>query len=88
MMQKYSGYGIEFKVKKSECVQISKLDDQKLKNKGIFGGGLLLSDKAAKRHKQAAKAAKAAKEESSVTWMLSERELKIIDQLNEVNTDE
>lgn len=88
MMQKYSAYGIDFKVKKSECVQISELDDQKVKNKGIFGSGLLLSDKAAKRHKQAAKEAKEAKEATFVTWMLSERELKIIDQLNEVNTDE
>lgn len=84
MMQKYSGKGIEFKVKKSECVQISELDDQKANNKTIFGSGLLLSDNAAQRHKGAAKAA----EESPVTWMLSERELKIIDQLNEVSTDE
>lgn len=66
MLQRYSKYGVEFKVRRSDCVRISKLDAQRNKGKSVFGGGLLLSEKAA--------AEKAAAE----VWRLSERELDIV----------
>lgn len=66
MMQKYSHYGIDFSVRRSDCVHISALDAQKNSKKTIFGSGLLLSDRAA--------AERAAK----VVWQLSARELEIV----------
>lgn len=70
---KYSKRGITFKVRRSECIPVSRLDA----GVGIFGGGLLLSNCAAKR-------LAAAEEYSSRTAQiaeaveLSERELNIV----------
>ena len=47
MVQRYAKYGIEFNVRRDECVPISALDMQKADAKGIFGGGLLLAERAA-----------------------------------------
>ena len=47
IMQRYSHYGIDFKVRREDCALISRLNAQKQKKKSIFGGGLLLSEKAA-----------------------------------------
>lgn len=47
MLKKYARAGVEFKVRRSECVCISKLDAQRDAKKTIFGSGLLLSEKAA-----------------------------------------
>lgn len=69
MLQRYSKYGINFKVHRDECTFIAKLDAQAEAKKGIFGGGLLLAEKAA--------AEKAAAEK----WKLSARELKLIEKL-------
>ena len=90
MMQRYSKRGVEFKVHRGECVAISALDAQK-KQKKIFGGGLLLSERAAAEKAAAEKAAaeKAAAEKAAAekaadrTWKLSARECKIIKSLGE-----
>lgn len=66
MLQRYSKYGVDFRVRRGDCVLIAALDDQRRAGKTIFGGGLLLSEKAA--------AEKAAAE----TWRLSPREKAII----------
>ena len=76
MMQKYSKYGIDFKVSQAEAAHISALDAQRRFGKGIFGSGLLLSDK-----KAAEKAA--AEKASAIVWELSDRELDIVDRLNQ-----
>ena len=80
MMGKYAKYGIVFSVAKDECVRVGTLDSQRPMRKSIFGSGLLLSDEAAERHRQAqaaqAQAAQAQK------WSLSERERKTIEELN------
>lgn len=71
MLQRYSKYGVEFSIRRSDCVMISKLDAQHEYGKSIFGGGLLLSDEAA--------AERAAAERENVTvWELSEREMDIV----------
>ena len=90
-MQRYSKYGVELKIGKSECVRVSKMDAQKDSGKKIFGGGLLLSDEAAARHEQAARAAAeraaaeraaaeraAAEMKNAMVWELSEREAEIV----------
>ena len=81
LMQRYSKYGVELKIGKSECVRVSKMDAQKDSGKKIFGGGLLLSDEAAARHEQAARAAAeraAAERKNAMVWELSEREAEIV----------
>ena len=81
MLQKYAHYGVEFAVKREDCAQIAKLDSQRPMGKTIFGGGLLLSEKAAAEKAAAEKAAaeKAAAEKAAAhVWELSEREKGII----------
>ena len=71
MLQKYSKYGIELAVTKKDCMPISKLDAQVGTGKAIFGGGLLLSERAAA-------------ERAAVTvWELSERERRMVAALGE-----
>lgn len=85
MMQKYSRYGIDFKVKKEECIHIQAMDEQRKHKKGVFGGGLLLSDKAAAKRAAAERAVAeraVAEKEKRIVWELSEREQAIIKRLN------
>ena len=79
-MQKYSRYGIDFKVKKEECIHIEAMDEQRKHKKTVFGGGLLLSDKAAAKREAAERAA--ADKAAAIKWRLSDNEIKIIDRLN------
>lgn len=66
LLQRYCRYGVEFEVKKNECVQVSSLDAQKSAGKSIFGGGLLISSRAA------------AERAAAHRWKLSEREKEIV----------
>ena len=63
--QKYAHYGIDFCVRKADAAFIGTLDAQRATGKSIFGGGLLLSERAA------------AERAAAERWALSERELKI-----------
>lgn len=47
MLQRYARYGVLFEVKQASCQRIRLLESQREKKKAIFGGGLLLSEKAA-----------------------------------------
>ena len=76
MLQRYSKYGVEFSIRRSDCVMISKLDAQHEYGKSIFGGGLLLSDEAAAERAAAERAA--AERENATVWELSEREMDIV----------
>ena len=91
MLQRYSKYGIEFVVRKEDCVLISALEAQRKAKKTVFGGGLLLSEKAAAEKAAAEKAAaekaaaekaaaeKAAAEKAAATqWRLSEAEKRLV----------
>ena len=91
MMQRYSKYGIDFKVWRKDCIQISALDAQRENGKTIFGAGLLLSghaatERAAAEHAAAERAAAehaaaeraAAERAAAHRWMLSDRERDII----------
>lgn len=79
MMQKYCKYGIKFSVKRKDCTMVSELDAQRLHKKTIFGGGLLLSERAATER---AATERAAAERANVqVWKLSEREMEVVKQL-------
>lgn len=62
MVQRYSKYGVEYEVRRGECSPISVLDMQRDAGKGIFGGGLLLGERAA------------AERAAAERWSLSVRE--------------
>lgn len=77
--------GQTLKIKPEDCFFVRSLDLNK--KKGIYGGGFLLSEKAAEKKAAAEKAAekKVAEKAAMQVWELSEREKKIISQLgNEV----
>ena len=85
MLQHYSRYGVDFKVHKTNCTPIHALDAQRPAKKTIFGGGLLLSDRAAAESAAADRAAaeRAAAERAAATkWELSARERAIVEYLN------
>lgn len=71
MMNTFSKSGIDYRLNRADCIFIGALDAQKQKKKTIYGGALLLSEKAA--------AEKAAAEKAAATvWELSDREREII----------
>lgn len=78
-MGRYGRYGIDFKVCRKDCIQISKLDAQRDKGKSIFGCGLLLSNKAAAERVAAERVA--AEREQVNRWELSKREWDVIETL-------
>ena len=67
--QRYAHYGVDYVVRRSDCVLISKLDAQKEMGKAVFGGGLLLSERAA------------AERAAAHIWELSSREMEIVKSL-------
>lgn len=73
LMAKYSHWGIEMEVPRSECAHIRKLDKQG--DRTIFGSGLLLSERlAAERATAERLAAERAARKEAIVWKLSERE--------------
>ena len=79
MLERYSKYGIDFKVRRDECTAIAKLDAQAEAQKTIFGSGLLLSEQKAAEKAAAEKAA--AKKAAAKKWERSKRELKLSEEL-------
>lgn len=77
ILSRLSKRGVSFKIRKQECRYIKALEGQKKVGKGIFGSGFLLSDRAA-----AEKAAAESMAEKAIVWELSEREKRIIKELN------
>ena len=75
MLQKYSKYGIDYRIDRRDCEHIAKLDAQRPAGKAIFGGGLLLSDKKAAERTAAERAA-------AHVWELSTREREAIEYIN------
>jgi hypothetical protein len=77
--------GIMLKIEQSQTHFIRNLDSQKRYGKALFGAGYLLSDKAAAKivaAKIAAKiAADQAKEDNTLQWVLSDKEMDIIKSL-------
>lgn len=70
----------DFKLKREDAVFICCLDEQKKVGSGLFGGGFLLSERAAAERAAAERAAAdraAAERAAAHEWKLSERELEI-----------
>ena len=81
IMQRWARYGVDFQVRKGECIAVSRLDAQREKKKNIFGGGLLLSDAKAKERAAAERAAAeraAAERAAAERYQLSERERELV----------
>lgn len=76
MLQRYAHYGVDYKVRRGDCTFCAALDAQRPAKKKIFGGGLLLSDRAAAEKAAAEKAA--AERTTAHIWELSERERTIV----------
>ena len=80
MVGRYAKYEIPFEVKPSECARVSQLDAQKEMDKAIYGGGFLISEKAAAEKAAAEKAA--AEKAAAHKFKLSEREREIVKSLS------
>ena len=85
LLQRYSKYGVDFKIRKKDCTPIYSLDAQRSTGKTIFGGGLLLSDCAAAERAAAERAA--AERAAATKWELSTRERAIVEYLNTHETN-
>lgn len=72
MVGKYSTHGVDFRVLKADAKYIAALDNQRSVGKAIFGGGYLLSERAAAERAAAERAA--AEKRNVIIWELSERE--------------
>ena len=86
MLRQLAGYGIDFKISVKDCTPISTMDAQRGKGKSIFGGGLLLSEKAAAEKaatKKAAEERAAAEKKGYTMWELSDREWEMVRSLGE-----
>ena len=79
LMQRYARYGVDFKVRRESCMLVRSLDAQKASRKSIFGGGLLLSEKAAAEKAAAEKAA--AEKAAAEKYSLSERERQLVESM-------
>ena len=83
MVGRWSKYGVEYRLGKDECIQITALDSQRQAGKAIFGSGFFLSERAAAERAAAERAA--AERAAAERWQLSERELRVMRSLG--NTD-
>ena len=84
MVQRYSRYGVDFRVMPEDCTFIRALDAQRESGKETFGGSFLLSERAAAERAVADRAVveRAAAERAAVTrWTISERERSIVSRL-------
>ena len=78
-IQRIAKYGQSLRIRAEDCAFISTLDSQRDAGKKVFGGGFLLSEKAAAEKAAAEKAA--AEKAGAKIWELSEREKEIIRRL-------
>lgn len=70
--QRWCKYGVEYVLRRPDCMRITALESQKAKGDSIFGGGFLLSKKAAAERAAAERAA--AERAAAEKWTLSETE--------------
>ena len=70
-------WGADFAVSHADCAKVLALDSQRDAGKGIFGSGLLLSERAAAERA----AAERARVDPEFVWELSPRELAIVESL-------
>lgn len=81
--QYYAAHGVNLEIRRGDCMLISALDSQRAAKKGIYGNGLLLSDRAAMEKAAADRAARTATGNTGGTqidyvWTLSDRERDLV----------
>ena len=81
MLAKFSKYGVDYSLKRSECEYVRSLDEQKEQDGGIFGGGYLISN-AKKQEKIIAKEKIENAKNKPIKLQLSLREQKIVNELH------
>ena len=84
MLMRYAKYGVALSVPKADCCHVGAMDEQRAHGKSIFGGGLLLSERAAAERAAAERAAAeraAAERAAAKVWKLSDREREIVSML-------
>ena len=87
MVQRYAKHGVAYEVRRADCCHISALDARRAQGKSVFGGGLLLSERATAERATAERATaeravaeRAAAEKAAAervhahVWELSDRE--------------
>lgn len=74
-LQWMAAHHTELRIRRGECCRIAALDSQKAVGKGVFGGGLLLSERAAAERAAAERVA--AERVAAYRWKLSDRERRI-----------
>ncbi len=81
IVSRWCKYGVEYRLKRSECVRIHTLDAMQGQGKksGIFGYGFLLSERAAAERATAERAA--IERNDAMRWELSDREKRIVAEL-------
>ena len=72
----FSQHDTEYGVRRGDAIRIDAMDDQRKHGKSCFGGGLLVSEKAAAEKAAAEKAA--AEKAAAIQWKLSDREKAIV----------
>ena len=90
-VSKWSHYGVDFRVRKDESSFTRRLASMRSAGKSIYGGGLLVSEKAAKRAQEAAELAAKNKDamlhmdgRTDAVWQLSALEREIVRRLGNV----
>lgn len=74
--QRWCKYGVAYTLRREDCLFVREMDAQKTKGKTIFGGGWLLSTRAAAERAAAERAA--AERAAAIEWQLSEEEKKAV----------
>lgn len=84
MLRKYCNYGIDLSIRRDECAAISRLDNQPNKKNGVYGGGLLVSNRVAAICTMAEpKVSERSAEQSTVIKVeLSQREEELVSKLS------
>lgn len=80
MFNYMAAHGVEFTLKRNQAKFVRVLDEQRKHKKTLFGGGFLISEKAAAEKAAAEKAA--AEKADAIEWELSEREKAIVEELS------
>ena len=69
-------HGQELSIRAGECMRVTAMDAQRASGKSVFGGGLLLSERAAAERAAAERAA--AERAAAHVWELSDRERQLV----------
>lgn len=76
-VRKLAGYGVAFCLDEADCMYVRHIDNAKAQGKVVYGGGFLISERAAAERAAAEKTARE-QERNVIVWQLSERENELV----------